>query len=107
MARQNPLVGKGIPSFDKFDNKKSIKQRAEETGKDVKPIIEESKRKSDLLDAFQPPQKVQKKQAIFWLELDVIEALDDWANSQEMTKGAKSALVNDLLKKVFNIEQGE
>lgn len=100
MARQNPLVGKGIPSFDKFDKKESKQKES------PKKTTTKSN-SSDLLDAFQPPQKVQKKQAIFWLEMDVIEALDDWANSQEMTKGAKSALVNDLLKKVFNIEQGE
>jgi len=100
VTRKNPLAGKGIPSFDKFDNKQTAPQ-------DTQSKESKNESTSDILDMFQTPKKIEKKQAVFWLELDVIEALDAWASKQEKKKGHKSGLVNELLKQTFNIRQDQ
>ncbi|WP_353856753.1 hypothetical protein [Bacillus sp. Bos-x628] len=96
MTKKNPLTGKGTPSFDKFDKKISQSKQQQ-----IKvPTLNQS-----IADFYNPPEKTEKKQVTVYLDTDVIEALDAWASIQEQKKGAKSGLINDMLKKAFNIRQ--
>jgi uncharacterized protein (DUF4415 family) len=90
----NPLVKKGTPTFPKND-------KIPKTDKGVKP----EPVNNGFDDIYVPPVKVKNKQVSIYLDTDVIEALNSFG--AEHGKGAKSELVNNFLKKYFNIRQGE
>lgn len=54
---------------------------------------------------YTPEQKIKKKQVSIYLDTDVITAFNKFG--EEHGKGAKSDIVNNFLKQVFNIRQGE
>lgn len=57
------------------------------------------------LDQFyQKESTIEKKQVSIYLDTDVIKAFNKFG--KENGKGAKSDLVNNFLKQVFNIRQG-
>jgi uncharacterized protein (DUF4415 family) len=97
----NPLVKKGTP---KFPNKSEKHEQLEhpETKK-----IPETKVNTDVStnieQFYNPEKKVEKKQVSIYLDTDVIEAFNEFG--KEQGKGAKSDLVNNFLKQVFNIRQ--
>lgn len=53
--------------------------------------------------------KIEKKQVSIYLDTDVISAIEKWVETlpEKKKKGARSDLVNNFLKEVFNIRQGE
>lgn len=99
----NPLASKGkirnVPSFDDVgttpevnleSNSNANTDTGTNTGIDINAIL--------------PPEtKVIKKQVSVYLDPDVIQALNRFGN--ERGKGAKSDLINNFLKQVFNIRQ--
>ncbi|MDA2738408.1 hypothetical protein PDQ75_24965 [Bacillus cereus group sp. Bc015] len=52
---------------------------------------------------YTPEPKIQKKQVSIYLDTDVIQAFNKFG--KDHGKGAKSDLVNNFLKQVFNIRQ--
>lgn len=54
---------------------------------------------------YAPVEKIEKKQVSIYLDTDVIEAFNKFG--KDHGKGAKSDIVNNFLKQVFNIRQGE
>lgn len=106
MAKTNPLVKKGIPTFKK-DHEENHEQL-------VHPVIEEMPKVEVSTDidtnpkfenVYVPPVKIKNKQVSIYLDEDVITALNKFG--KEYGKGAKSELVNNFLKQYFNIRQGE
>lgn len=58
-----------------------------------------------LNEYYNPEQKIEKKQVSIYLDTDVIQAFNKFG--KDNGKGAKSDIVNNFLKQVFNIRQGE
>lgn len=58
---------------------------------------------TNLDEYYSDPDKIVKKQVSIYLDVDVIEALNKFGKLKG--KGAKSELVNNFLKKSFNIRQ--
>lgn len=54
---------------------------------------------------YQQEKQVEKKQVSVYLDTDVIEVLNEFG--KDNGKGAKSKLINNFLKEVFNIRQGQ
>ncbi|MDF3555538.1 hypothetical protein LAV92_28155 [Bacillus cereus] len=65
--------------------------------------------KTKIDEFYAPVEKIEKKQVSIYLDTDVISAIDKWIDSlpEKKKKGARSDLVNNFLKQVFNIRQGE
>jgi len=57
---------------------------------------------------YAPVDKIEKKQVSIYLDTDVISAIEKWVDTlpEKKKKGARSDLVNNFLKQVFNIRQG-
>lgn len=113
----NPLTKKGKPSFDKVTNGKNKKDKEPEnheqlehpatkdipeTGTNVNSNVGTGIDISNFLD---DKPEIKKKQVSIYLDTDVIDAFNEWGKTQK--KGDKSELVNNFLKQVFNIRQGE
>lgn len=60
--------------------------------------------KASLEQFYQDEVKIEKKQVSIYLDTDVIVALNKFG--KQKGKGAKSDLVNNFLKQVFDIRQG-
>jgi hypothetical protein len=100
----NDMKGKGasdesvtVPEAVKEEKPKQ--QQKKQTQKQVTPELN-----TDMID-YAEPEKIPTKQQSIYLDIDVVEALDKWAGTQRMKKGAKSGLINSLLMKAFNIRQ--
>lgn len=65
--------------------------------------------KSELDKYYAPVEKIEKKQVSIYLDTDVITAVEKWVATlpEKKKKGARSDLVNNFLKGVFNIRQDE
>ncbi|MDE1381225.1 hypothetical protein PVN23_21770 [Bacillus licheniformis] len=61
--------------------------------------------KSELDKFYTKPEKIPTVQRTIRIDEDVAAALDEFGRING--KGAKSGLINNMLKEVFNIRQGE
>ncbi|MDA1509615.1 hypothetical protein PDJ86_22420 [Bacillus cereus group sp. TH36-2LC] len=95
----NPLVKKGLPQFPKGEEgkKEEIKE-----GTDVETNVGTN---TNIEQFYVPVEKIEKKQVSIYLDTDVIEAFNKFG--KDHGKGAKSDIVNNFLKQVFNIRQGD
>jgi uncharacterized protein (DUF4415 family) len=111
MTKTNPLVKKGTPKFPtKPENNKENHEQLEhpETKKipenNVIKVKEGQSLNQAISNFYVPPEKIEKKQVSIYLDEDVIEAFNEFGKANG--KGAKSDLVNNFLKQMFNIRQG-
>ena len=106
--KSNPLVKKGIPTFPP-NNDKEPEQLTHPVIKEEIPEqpvkVKQDQTSNNGISAFyNPPEKIVKKQVSIYLDEDVITAFNEFGTNHG--KGAKSDLVNNFLKQVFNIRQG-
>lgn len=88
---QFPIVG--TPQTPSFNEGVQVQQQ------EVKPTG------ASLEQFYQDEVKIEKKQVSIYLDTDVIVALNKFG--KQKGKGAKSDLVNNFLKQIFDIRQGE
>lgn len=103
----NPLVKKGLPQFpNKGEGKKEeVKQEIKEEIKEGTNVETNVGTGTSIEQFYAPVEKIEKKQVSIYLDTDVIEAFNKFG--KDHGKGAKSDIVNNFLKQVFNIRQGE
>jgi uncharacterized protein (DUF4415 family) len=105
MTKTNPLVKKGTPKFPTKpeNNKENHEQLEHPETKNIPETKVNTNTGTNLEQFYNPPEKIEKKQVSIYLDTDVIEAFNEFGKQQG--KGAKSDLVNNFLKQVFNIRQ--
>lgn len=108
----NPLIKKGTPKFPSKDKEKHEQLEHPETKgipyeKETEIVQEgEIQPLNEIIDQLRKKErKIEKKQVSIYLDVDVINAFNEYGKVEG--KGAKSDLVNEFLKKAFNIRQGE
>jgi uncharacterized protein (DUF4415 family) len=79
-----------------------------ETGTNNDPNIDtetevDSKVSTNIEQFYAPEKKPEKKQVSIYLDEDVIKAFNRFGRKEG--KGAKSELINNFLKEVFNIKR--
>jgi uncharacterized protein (DUF4415 family) len=102
----NPLVKKGTPKFPtKKENHEQLEHPETKKIPENKAIkVKEGQTLNQAISEFYaPPVKIEKKQVSIYLDEDVIEEFNKFG--AEHGKGAKSDLVNNFLKQMFNIRQ--
>jgi uncharacterized protein (DUF4415 family) len=98
MAKTNPLVKKGIPTFPVNKEPEQITPENE-----VIKVKEGQTLSQAIGEFYQAKRKPEKKQVSIYLDTDVIEAFNEFGKAEG--KGAKSDLVNNFLRKVLLGEQ--
>lgn len=102
MSNRKGLAGFGQVAGESKPEETSTQEN--ETSTDVNTNVGAGPTMPDISEFYTKAKAVEKKQVSIYLDTDVIEAFNEFG--KQNGKGAKSDIVNNFLKKVFNIRQG-